>query len=97
MSNELNINIPQSIDDPSSSIDNSYFPTLPSSVPPNIESIKSNEMLIHLSRSMKSIPSLKNEKQKSSIDITKSNLSLHTTRSTLDFGFLIDETSTLNF
>jgi hypothetical protein len=52
--------------------------TLPPSVPPNIDKIKSNEMLIYSYQSLKSITSL--------TDIRKSSLPLHTARSTLDFG-----------
>ncbi len=90
-------NIPELTTNDPSSIDNSHFPILPSSLPPNIDNIKSNEILVHSSRSNKSIPSLNNERQKSSIATSKSSLPLLNTRSTLDFGLLIHETSTSNF
>ncbi len=96
MPNELDINIPESLIKPSL-IDISRPPTLPSSLPPNIDKIKSNEMLVNSSRSTKSITSLINEKPKSSTDIRNSNLPLRTTRSTVDFGFLLHETTTENF
>jgi hypothetical protein len=54
-------------------------------------------MLVNSSRSTKSITSLINEKPKSSTDIRNSNLPLRTTRSTVDFGFLLHETTTENF
>lgn len=66
-------------------------------MPPNIDIIKSNEILIKSFKSQKSVTSLRNEKQKSSTDISKSSLPLRTARSTLDFGFLIHETTTENF
>ena len=72
----------------------SHPPTLPSSLPPNINIGKSNERLLHSSRSVKSIASLNKEKQKSSTDISTSNLPLRTARSILDFGLLIDEATT---
>ena len=67
-------------------IDSIRRPTLPSSKPPNIEQIKSSEILIKPSRSMKSISSMNIVKQ-------KSNVSLYTSRSTIDFGFLIHDTT----
>jgi hypothetical protein len=72
----------------------SHPPTLPASVPPDINTSKSNERLLHSSRSVKSLTSLINGKQKSSIDIRTSNLALRTARSTLDFGLLIHEATT---
>lgn len=74
----------------SSYIDSSNRPTLPSTIPPNIDAIKSSEILI------KSITSIKNIERKSSINTSKSSFSLRNTRSTIDFGFLIDEISTEN-
>lgn len=93
---QLNINISElTIKTPS--VDISHSSTLPSSLPSNIDKIKSNEILVDLSRSIKSITSLGNTKRKSSTDIRKSSLSLRTARSTLDFGLMIDEIITENF
>ncbi|CAF0725464.1 unnamed protein product [Adineta steineri] len=62
------------------------------SILPNIEDVKSNAMVVHPSQSLKSVTSLNNEKQKSSTDIKKSNLTLRNVRSALDVGLLFDET-----
>ncbi|CAF1231058.1 unnamed protein product [Adineta steineri] len=62
------------------------------SILPNIEDVKSNAMLVHPSQSLKSVTSLNNEKQKSSTDIKKSNLTLRNVRSALNVGLLFDET-----
>jgi hypothetical protein len=60
----------------------------------NLNTIKSNERLLHSSQSVKSIASLINKNQKSFTDINTSNLALRTTRSILDLGLLIEETAT---
>lgn len=83
--NERRLSSPTSIVD-LFPIDNTHRPTLPSSIPPNIERIKSSEIFIKPSRSIKSISSMNIVKQ-------KSNISLQTTRSTIDFSFLIHETT----
>jgi hypothetical protein len=76
------------------SVDLSQPPSLPSSLPPNINTIKSSEMLPY---SFRSITSLINGKQKSSTDIKNPSLPLRNARSTLDFGLLLDETTAQKF
>lgn len=64
---------------------------VPSSSPPDINKIKSNEIV---PQRIRSLTSMIRERPKSITDIRRSKGSLGKARSTIDFGFLIDEVIT---
>lgn len=64
---------------------------VPSKSPPDITKIKSNEIA---PQRIRSLTSMMRERPKSITDIRRSKGSLGKARSTIDFGFLIDEVIT---